>query len=155
MKVQKTALAAAVVLGALLLAGCGLVPANPSALQPVTDPSTAPAADSSTPQTPPASPADPAQQPAGSHHTDTHHDAAASGGTIGTAAVALSEQDAVSIALQHARVAQSDAMFLQVEGDRDDGRFLYEVEFYVGPVEYKYEIDANTGDILEFETEKD
>ena len=52
-------------------------------------------------------------------------------------------------------MAQTDTVFLQVEGDRDNGRYLYEVEFYVGSMEYKYEIDANTGTILEFETEKD
>ena len=162
MKVPKIALAVAAVLGAALLAGCGLVPTNQTTLQPMTNPSTTtpgtdPSATPTTPQTPAAT--DPAQQPAtgspGSHHDSHHGTAGSTGGTIGTTTVALSEQDAVNIALEHARVAQSDTVFLQVEGDRDDGRYLYEVEFYVGPVEYKYEIDDNTGAILEFETEKD
>lgn len=160
MKVSMIALAAAAVLGAALLAGCGLVPTNQSALQPMTDssantsrgdPSTTPTApQDTTTQTPPPAATNPTQQPTTGSHHNSHH-----GGSIGTTTVALSEQDAVDIALEHARVAQTDTVFLQVEGDRDDGRYLYEVEFYVGPVEYKYEIDANTGTILEFETEKD
>ena len=31
--------------------------------------------------------------------------------------------------------------------DRDDGRWVYEVEFYYGSKEYDYDIDALTGDI--------
>lgn len=161
MKLQKTVLAAAV-LSAVLLAGCGVVPASQSAPPPMTNPAAAPAQDASGTVQDPAGnssastaqpPAvNPAQQPTG-HHSDHH--GTAGGGTIGTASVALSKQDAVDIALQHARVAQSDTVFLQAEGDRDNGRYLYEVEFYVGPTEYKYEIDANTGEILHFETETD
>ncbi|MCD8129107.1 MAG: PepSY domain-containing protein, partial [Oscillospiraceae bacterium] len=35
--------------------------------------------------------------------------------------------------------------------DRDDGVYVYEVEFTVGWLEYEYEIDAASGSILSFE----
>ena len=37
---------------------------------------------------------------------------------------------------------------IRVKKDRDDGRNIYEVEFYVDREEYDYDIDADTGTIL-------
>ena len=35
--------------------------------------------------------------------------------------------------------------------DQDDGRIVYDIEFYFGKKEYNYEIDATTGKILTYE----
>ena len=60
----------------------------------------------------------------------------------------IGEAKAKSIALNHAGLTESQATFLSVKRDYDDGRWEYEVEFYKGTTEYDYEIDAATGTIL-------
>lgn len=60
----------------------------------------------------------------------------------------ITEDQAKSIALEHAGVAESDATFYRIEQDRDNGRNIYEVEFYTGTTEYDYEIDRDTGEIV-------
>ena len=40
-----------------------------------------------------------------------------------------------------------------MERDRDDGRLLYEVEFYAGNKEYDYEILASDGTILSYDAD--
>ncbi len=62
---------------------------------------------------------------------------------------------AKEIALRHAGVSANEATFAKVETDREKGRTVYEIEFYVGRVEYEYEIDAVTGDILDYEKDID
>ncbi len=64
-------------------------------------------------------------------------------------------EEAKSIALKHAGVSASDAVFKKTKQDYDDGRYIYEIEFNVGRTEYEYEIDAETGQILEYESEYD
>ncbi len=54
---------------------------------------------------------------------------------------------AKEIALEDAGLANSGVTFIRVDMDRDDGRWVYEVEFYYGSKEYDYDIDAITGDI--------
>lgn len=66
---------------------------------------------------------------------------------------AIDEAQARSIALEHAGVAESDARFYRVERDNDDGRAVYEVEFYSGNTEYDYEISAETGEILSYDSD--
>ena len=66
---------------------------------------------------------------------------------------AIDEAQARSIALKHAGVAESDAAFYRVERDNDDGRAVYEVEFYSGNTEYDYEISAETGEILSYDSD--
>ncbi len=60
---------------------------------------------------------------------------------------------AKSIALNHAGV--SDVTFEKAKLDRDDGKTIYEIEFYKDDMEYSYEIDALTGEILDHEKEYD
>ena len=60
-------------------------------------------------------------------------------------------EQAKTIALNHAGVAASDAVFVHAKLDYDDGRRVYEVEFYSGSREYDYEIDAASGDILSYD----
>lgn len=77
--------------------------------------------------------------------------------TVGTASdkAYIGVDRAVSIALKHAGIIRSDVRELEVELDYDDGKFIYEVEFYADGMEYEYEIHAVTGEILSFEKDKD
>ncbi len=63
----------------------------------------------------------------------------------------LGDAKAKSIALEHAKIAESNATFLKIHLDHDDGRVVYDVEFYSGNTEYDYEIDAISGDIREYD----
>ena len=60
-------------------------------------------------------------------------------------------EKAKTIALNHAGVSASNAVFLHAKLDYDDGRRTYEVEFRSGNQEYDYEIDAASGDILSYD----
>lgn len=60
----------------------------------------------------------------------------------------IGQQKAKQIALNHAGVSEADVTFIKVQSDFDDGRFVYEIEFYKENTEYDYDIDAATGDIL-------
>ena len=42
-----------------------------------------------------------------------------------------------------------------MKADRDDGRTVYDVEFLSGGMEYDYEIDAATGAVRSFDTERE
>ena len=61
----------------------------------------------------------------------------------------IGEAKAKSIALNHAGLKEADVTFIKSQWDWEDGRAVYDVEFYSGNIEYDYEIDAITGDILE------
>lgn len=63
----------------------------------------------------------------------------------------ITSERAKDIALNHAKISKSNAKFTKIKLDKDDGILKYEIEFYSGHVEYEYEIDANTGRILEFD----
>ena len=56
---------------------------------------------------------------------------------------------ALQAALAHAGVAQADATGVRVKRDRDDGRLVYDVDFYAGNAEYEYTIAAADGALLE------
>ena len=60
-------------------------------------------------------------------------------------------EEAKQIALDHAGLSSGQASFIKAEMDHDDGIKKYEIEFYFNNIEYNYEIDANTGNILEYE----
>jgi uncharacterized membrane protein YkoI len=63
----------------------------------------------------------------------------------------ISDTKAKAIALEHAGIASKDATILKVRLDYDDGRTVYDIEFYSGSTEYDYEIDAVSGEIYEFD----
>ena len=56
-------------------------------------------------------------------------------------------------ALAHAGVSAADATFLEAEYDWDYGRMVYEVEFRANGREYEYEIDALTGEVVQYQSE--
>jgi uncharacterized membrane protein YkoI len=62
---------------------------------------------------------------------------------------------AKQIALDHAGLKASQVRFKKAKLDTEDGIRVYEIEFYKGRMEYEYEIDAYTGEILEWDSEYD
>lgn len=62
-----------------------------------------------------------------------------------------SKDDAIAVALAHAKVTQADVTRLQAEYDLDDKQPHYDVEFLLGKDKYEYEIDAKTNVILKAE----
>ena len=77
-----------------------------------------------------------------------HYRGASGGGSIPASSTDIGSDAALAAALAHAGVAQADATGVRVEREYDDGRVVYEVDFYAGSVEYDYEIDAATGAVL-------
>ena len=67
----------------------------------------------------------------------------------------IGEAKAKKIALAHAGYSESKVRRLIVGRDYDNGKLEYEVEFYVGNIEYNYEIDAASGNIIDYEAEQD
>ena len=64
----------------------------------------------------------------------------------------ITAEDAKAKALAHAGLAAADVTFIMAELDRDDGRLVYDVEFYTADYkEYDYEIDAATGDVVSYD----
>ena len=62
----------------------------------------------------------------------------------------ITEEEAANIAKEHAQV--TDCTLLPVQLDRDDGRQVYDVEFFTADgKEYDYEIDAATGEVLSYD----
>ncbi len=68
-------------------------------------------------------------------------------------AAQITEAQAKDIALKHAGVSAGQAHFTKMKLDREFGRSEYELEFYVGNVEYDYEIDAASGAVRKFSRE--
>ena len=62
---------------------------------------------------------------------------------------AIDEATAESIAMEHAGV--TECSIHRVELDTEDGRQVYEVEFFAGNTEYDYIIDRETGEILSYD----
>ena len=67
----------------------------------------------------------------------------------------ISASKAKNIALEHAGVSAANASFIKAEFDRDDGKAVYEIEFFSKGYDYEYEIDAKSGKVLDFDKEYD
>lgn len=67
----------------------------------------------------------------------------------------LTVEEAKTIALNHAGLTADAVTFVKAKQDYDDGRLVYEIEFVTtsnnGYLEYDYEIDAATGNILSYD----
>lgn len=67
----------------------------------------------------------------------------------------ISEAKAKETALSHAGVKVSDIITYKSELDKDDGLYVYEIEFKAGGYEYDYDINAVTGEVIKHEKEID
>ncbi len=67
----------------------------------------------------------------------------------------IGEDEAKSVALEHAGFSESEVDYIRVKLDHDDGIDEYEVEFSVGTTEYEYAIAATDGRILESDMDND
>ena len=89
----------------------------------------------------------------GSSHATSASVQAAPGAQSSTGKV--DEAKAKEIALTHAGVKAADATVTKSKLDYEDGRQVYEIEFYVsgssGYTEYDYEIEAATGKIVSYD----
>lgn len=82
---------------------------------------------------------------AGQNNQNTQNTQTSSNGLI-------TEAEAQSKALSHAGLSESQVSFVRCHLDWDDGRQVYDVEFYTSDYkEYDYKIDARTGEILSFD----
>ena len=63
----------------------------------------------------------------------------------------VTKMQALDIALKHAGYEMDDTLYTKVKKDYDDGMEVYEVEFRVGFVEYEYEIEVASGQIISFD----
>ena len=65
----------------------------------------------------------------------------------------ITTEKALEIAKIHAK-ASKEATLDKIKLDSDHGRAIYEVKFNDGSKEFDYEIDANTGEVLDFSEEE-
>ena len=89
--------------------------------------------------------------------TDADSFGPGSGNTGNTGSTSyISAETAKAKALAHAGLSASQVTFVRAYPDWDDGRYVYDVEFYTSDYkEYDYEIDANTGAVLSFDYDAD
>ena len=73
-------------------------------------------------------------------------------GPTGGAQPILTVEEAKAKALEDAKLTASQVTFTKAKLERDDGREIYDIEFYTADYkEYDYEIDARTGAVLEMD----
>ena len=88
---------------------------------------------------------DPQPQGSGSPDSSNH-------GAVPQADVQISSEQASKLALD--RVPGATEQDLKIELDYDDGYYKYEGDIIYDQKEYEFEIDANTGDFLEWKEER-
>ena len=68
--------------------------------------------------------------------------------TVQTVTGTVDEEMAQKIALEHAGVKATDATITKSKLDYEDGRQVYDIEWYAGGAKYDYEIATDTGEII-------
>ncbi len=87
-----------------------------------------------------------------SYDYDAEYQWSGSTGTGSTSSTAdIGEAKAKSVALSHAGISESDTSYIYAKKDWDDGRSVYDVEFWADGKEYDYEILASDGTILSYD----
>ena len=75
------------------------------------------------------------------------------GATAFAAPGPLSLEQAKKMALDYVGVNASEAVFTKACRGYDDGREVYEIEFFVGCMEYEMDVDVYTGTVTDFNME--
>lgn len=75
-----------------------------------------------------------------------------SGNSVSTSNASISLEEAQNIALE--RVPGATEQNISIELERDDGWYIYEGDIEYNGMEYEFEIDADTGNILKWEEER-
>lgn len=76
------------------------------------------------------------------------------GGTTAMAQqTSITAEQAKAIALKDANVKEQDAVFITNHRDLENGKEVYDIEFYVGNKEYDYEISVADGTIVQKDTD--
>ncbi len=92
---------------------------------------------------------------AGNSNTNNNNNTSSNTNTnsgTGTASAALTADQAKDKALAHAGLKANQVTFVKSKLDWDDGRQVYDVEFYTSDYkEYDYEIDASTGEVVSYD----
>ena len=65
----------------------------------------------------------------------------------------ITEEAAKAAALQQAGLKEADVKYMNVQKDYDDGRVVYEGKFFYGDMEYEFEVDGNSGKIIDWDAE--
>lgn len=65
----------------------------------------------------------------------------------------ISMDKAKKNALKKAGLSEKDGKWKKEELENEDGRKVYDLEFVSGDREYEFEIDAQTGDVVDFKQE--
>lgn len=97
--------------------------------------------------------ADAATSTAGTATTPNAATPAQSSPNTNTSTGAVSEAKAQEIALAHAGVKPADATITKSKLDYDDGRQVYEIEWYANGAKYDYEIVVATGEVVKSDYE--
>ena len=80
--------------------------------------------------------------------TETTDPAAPAPAQNATGTGTVDEAAAQKIALEHAGVKAADATITKSKLDYEDGRQVYDIEWYAGGAKYDYEIATDTGEII-------
>ena len=73
--------------------------------------------------------------------------------TKAAVSAAITLEDAKAAALKNAGLTTANVIWGKVKSDYDDGRLIYEGEFFYNNLEYEFEIDAATGMLLDWDVE--
>ena len=90
----------------------------------------------------------PSAAPSAVPSADTSTAPAQTAPNTNTSTGAVDEAKAQEIALAHAGVSAADATITKSELDYDDGRQVYEIEWYANGAKYDYEVAVATGEIV-------
>ena len=66
----------------------------------------------------------------------------------------ISSDDALNLALKHAKLKKEQINLKKSKLDHEHGVMVYEVEFVADGMEYEFDIDSKTGEILKYEKER-
>lgn len=72
-----------------------------------------------------------------------------------TSSAKITSDEAKAAALKHAGLSEADVTGLDIDLDRDGNVLKYEIDFHSGGIEYDYDINAKTGEIISADKERE